>query len=45
MQRVGGWGTFGFLEHTLDGAGAAPAGHLDVELVVVVGHGVVLDCM
>jgi len=30
--------TLELLEHALDGAGAAAAGHGDVELVVVLGH-------
>jgi len=30
--------TIELLEHALDGAGAAAAGHGDVELVVVFGH-------
>jgi len=32
--------TLSLLEDTLDGARAASTGHLDVELVVVVGHSV-----
>jgi hypothetical protein len=32
------WLTFSLLEDTLDGAGAAAAGHCDVELVVVFCH-------
>lgn len=29
--------TFGLLEHALDGAGTAGAGHGDIEVVVVLG--------
>lgn len=38
------WLTVHLLEHALNGAGAAAAGHGDVELVVVVGH-VVCICV
>lgn len=34
----GGWITVEFLEDSLHGAGAAAAGHCDIEFVVVFGH-------
>lgn len=37
--------TLKLLQHALDGAGAAAAGHGDVELVVVLGHFGGVECL